>query len=775
MNIRVLLSILLLTAIIPASAADMPDSLNQKRQTVGLVLSGGGAKGIGHIGVIRALEDNGIPIDYVAGTSMGAVVGSLYVCGYSPQRMMELVTSPGFHHWSTGIIDRNLEYYYAKPEPAPKWLQINASFRDSLSISTRFLPGSLINPTPMNIEFMRLFAPYSQQCDRDFNKLMVPFCCVASDVYAKHKVVLSRGSLGQSVRASMSFPMVFKPIEIDSVLLFDGGIYDNFPVDVMKERFHPDIIIGVSVSGPDGKPKQNNLYSQLEDMIIQNNNYSLPAEDGIKIQLPVLQFGVLDFDKANEIYDIGYRTGLAMVDSIKKRVYARRAPEEVAAMRRAFADNTPRVVFNDIEVSGCTPGEASYIKYLFNPRHGSKTFDMDTASRGYWMAMSTDKLNGLLPTASPSSPEPYSKLNLLASVKRNWGLGLGGWITSSTNSMLFLSMSYNTLSFKSFDASLSAWVGQSYYALMATARQQLHTSVPSSLELQAVMSRQKYYGTDLLFYKDNTPTFITDNEMYARLRYTIAGGQHAKAYAAAGVAYNRDSYFGANTENFATAKKDNSHYRTAAITFGYDYNTLDNELYPSAGSRFSATLEGVARWSKFRSAESEIYSPYHYNPELRLQALWRKFRSLHHDFKLGVMAQGGMALHKLFQNYTATLVQAPAFAPTPSTRNYFNKAFRADNFLAAGIIPVWVPVNNLQLRGDFYIYLPVRDLRETAGGKAAYRGWFRNPQFLGEIAAVYNFNFASLSIYGNYLSYPARNWNFGVNFGLLFQAPRFLR
>lgn len=92
---------------------------------VGLVLSGGGAKGIAHVGVIKALEDNDIPIDYVAGTSMGAIVGSLYSCGYSPERMMELFTSEGFHYWSTGTIPKDDVYYFTKPEPTPRWLSLN--------------------------------------------------------------------------------------------------------------------------------------------------------------------------------------------------------------------------------------------------------------------------------------------------------------------------------------------------------------------------------------------------------------------------------------------------------------------------------------------------------------------------------------------------------------------------------------------------------------------------------------------------------------------------
>ncbi len=105
--------------------------------------------------------------------------------------------------------------------------------------------------------------------------------------------------------------------------MYDGGIYDNFPVDVMREDFNPDFIIGVSVSGADSKPVQGDVYSQLEDMIIQNNDYKVPPESGIKIQVPVLDYGVLQFNKAKTIYDIGYKTGLSMVDSIKSRVSAR--------------------------------------------------------------------------------------------------------------------------------------------------------------------------------------------------------------------------------------------------------------------------------------------------------------------------------------------------------------------------------------------------------------------------------------------------------------------
>ncbi|MEE1338926.1 MAG: patatin-like phospholipase family protein, partial [Muribaculaceae bacterium] len=130
-------------------------------QSVGLVLSGGGAKGIAHIGVIQALEDNDIPIDYVTGTSMGAIVGGLYASGYTPQEMMQLLMSKGFADWSTGVINPNLTYYYDKSEPTPAFVNLNFALSDTTKNSSSIIPSSLINPIPMNFAFMELFAPYT--------------------------------------------------------------------------------------------------------------------------------------------------------------------------------------------------------------------------------------------------------------------------------------------------------------------------------------------------------------------------------------------------------------------------------------------------------------------------------------------------------------------------------------------------------------------------------------------------------------------------------------
>lgn len=762
-----------------ANASDNPDSVGNvagispkvskgNTQTVGLVLSGGGAKGIAHVGVIKALEENGIPIDYVTGTSMGAIVGSLYSCGWSPEKMIEFFTSEDFKYWSSGTINKNRTYYLDAPSPIPQWLTLNLNFKDSTNLINQVVPSHLISPLPMNIEFMELYAPYTRQCDENFNNLFVPFRCVTSDVYHKHKVVMKSGSLGDAVRASMSFPLVFKPIKIDGLLMYDGGIYDNFPVDVMHKDFDPDFIIGVSVSAPDGPPQEGDVYSQLQDMIIQNNNYSLPADEGIKIQVPVLDFGVLDFAKGREIYDIGYRTGLNMVDSIKSRVSSRRSLEEVTARREQFASRTPVIMFDSVSVGGCTPRQADYLKYLFD--HGShKPFGMAQAQDAYYTAVTGGKLANLLPQAIMEKDDK-TLLQLDASVKNPWNVGIGGWITTSTNSMMFVNFGYNTLDFNSLDANVSGWIGQAYYAGMIDGKFTLRTRQPSYMKLEAVISRQKYYDSEILFFQNGTPSFVVDFETFVRMNYSWAMGRKAIGIVDLGYGYSTESYY---TKAEGETDRERSQYKTAVVRLGFEKNTLDNIMYPSAGMELKGVVAGIYERNRFMPSGFTGEKP-DYKGEFRadMELTWRDYFGLHSNWRLGVMTNLRVTAEKLNQVYTAYMVHCNSFAPTPSTKNYFNEAFRSNNYVAAGLIPIWSPVSRMQLRGEFYVFSPIRNVSRNEAGMAYYNGWMRRAEFIGEIAAVYNFPFASLSAYVNYLSYPARNWNFGINFGLLLLAPK---
>lgn len=744
------------------------------RTKVGLVLSGGGAKGIAHVGVIKALEDNDIPIDYVTGTSMGAIVGSLYSCGWSPEKMLDFFTAQDFLDWASGTISPDHIYYYYEPRPTPAWVSVNLNFGKRVSLPDQIIPTSLISPLPMNIEFLRIYSPYTEQCGRNFNRLFVPFRCVASDVYHKHKVVFGEGSLGEAVRASMSFPLVFRPIEVDGVLLYDGGIYDNFPVNVMEKDFDPGFIIGVSVSGADTKPVKGDMYSQLEDMIIQNNDYSLPADKGVKIQVPVLNYGVLQFNKAKTIYEIGYNTGLSMVDSIKKRIPDRIPAVKVAERRRAFAAETPQPMFDSVRVEGLHGSQAHYLEYLFT-HDRPESFGLDRTVNAYYRAVTDGSLSNLVPEAI-FRPDGHNTLLLKATPKRPWTLSVGGFVTTSTNSMLYFSAGYHTLGLNSLDVSASAWVGQAYFAGMLNAKFALRTRIPSYVELTGVISKQKYYQDEVLFFKSSNPKFLTEIDNFMRAGYVWAIGKKMKGFVNIAGGYVSDSYYPPHLTD-EDVRRDKIQFRVGVARAGIEANSLDNQMYPSSGSKWFAIVDASFQQSRYCPGENKnAGGGWKSQPSASVELLWERFFTIGRRWSVGTFANALGTMHKLNQNYINTLAHAAAFAPTPATQNYFNIAFRSDNYAALGVIPIWRPLKRLQVRGDFYAYMPIRNLVDTGVDEVArYEGYYRKVRFIGEMAVIYNLPFASISFYGNYLSYPARNWNFGISFGLFFKAPRLLR
>ena len=220
-------------------------------QRVGVVLSGGGAKGLYHVGILKALEENNIPIDYISGASMGAIVGGMYAAGYSPDEMIRFFITDSVQRWlSAKSTDLDNNYYFKKFEPTPTMMSVRFDPKAPKKAALQ-LPTNLVSPYLLDLAFIRMLYPASGAAGNDFDSLMVPFRCNASNVFEKESVVFDRGSLPFAIRASMTIPLVFKPLSQDSVVLFDGGLYNNYPWQPLDSAFHPDILIGGICAGVD--------------------------------------------------------------------------------------------------------------------------------------------------------------------------------------------------------------------------------------------------------------------------------------------------------------------------------------------------------------------------------------------------------------------------------------------------------------------------------------------------------------------------------------------
>lgn len=324
------------------------------RPKIGLVLSGGAARGLAHIGVLKALEEQGVRIDAIAGTSMGAVVGGLYASGYSIAELENLATTLDWQQALSDAPPRKDVPFRRKQDDRDFLVKQKLSFRDDGSLG---LPLGVIQG--QNLALL-LESKLAHTADiRDFDKLPIPFRAVATDITSGEKVIFRRGHLPQVIRASMSIPAVFAPVELDGRLLVDGGMTDNIPVDVVREM-GVDLAIVVDIGTPLRNRKQLatvvDVLNQSITLMTRRNSEeqlaSLRRED-ILVQPALSAFGVTDFGRARDMIDAGYRATRAL----DPRLAALRQPEGDSnlAVARSPKQRTPIItairVENDSKVS----------------------------------------------------------------------------------------------------------------------------------------------------------------------------------------------------------------------------------------------------------------------------------------------------------------------------------------------------------------------------------------------------------------------------------------
>ncbi len=769
---RVLKCLVLLFVFLQTTVPVLRVAAQEPHQSVGLVLSGGGAKGIAHIGAIKALEENDIPVDYIAGTSMGAIVGALYSIGYTPEEMLGLISSPYFGYLSSGKVYPEYTYYFSSEQPSPQMFSMQLGRSDSTVVDKRFNPSSLISPVPMLFGFMEIFGANTAQCGGDFDKLFVPLRTVASNMTKRRKHVFSHGSLADAVRASMSFPLVFQAVKIGDDIYYDGGIYDNFPVDVMRSEFAPSVMIGFDVSAPSEGPP-NSYMDQLDLLVSVPQSYDLPEDEGVKVRIDLSEFSLLDFGAASQIYEKGYRRTLEMIDSIKARVHTR-IPSDVRRMRReAFRMGTPALRFSDVTVTGGSTSQNEYVRYLFRPSKGEDTIGIDRAKLAFYRALASDKLSMLVPEASPVDSTGLFNLNLDIAVKKNLSVGAGAYITSSNNSYLYLRGGYSSMSFSSVNAGIEAWIGQSYMAGALRGTVYLPTALPSALRFTAVASRQRFHEGEKLFFKDNDPSFVIDHEYFGRLAWAFALGRKGAGELGVGGGRIYNSYFRNDSEESYIAGRDNIGLNLAQAFVGYGSSTLDDINYPTSGyGREGAFTALVGRSHFYNALVSRSFS----HGEHWLQMHWRErdYFNLSKHFTLGVEGEAVVSTRRLLKSYYASLTTAPAFLPTPSSNNVFDPGLRANSFVAATVVPVYKYNQSLSARLSLSGFVPVRTIVEMPGGEARNGAWFGSARFFGEFAVACKLPFATLSAYCNYSS-SLHHFNAGISLGMYILAPKFIK
>ena len=749
-------------------------------QRVGLVLSGGGAKGAAHIGVIKAFEENEIPIDYITGTSIGAIIGSLYAMGYTPNEMLQLMLSKEFGYWQTGTVEDDYMYYFRKPDPTPEMAHFSIDMSDSLQIKTNFLPQSLINPIQMNQAFMALYAQATAKAAWNFDNLFVPFRCIGSDIYNKKPVIFKNGDLGEAVRISMTFPLFFKPVWKDSVPMFDGGIYDNFPVKTMKEDFHPDFIFGVALSTGKSKPS-NNPYNQIETMIMQETNYEVDEEDGMIIRFNMPDVSLLDFQKANEIMEMGYKRTMSLIDSIKGRVHRRMPLDSLNLRRKQYKESLPPLVFKNIYITGVSESQQKYIESQLH-RDINQEFSMEEFKRAYFKMLAYSKIKEIVPKAIYNRVNKTFDLHLYITMSDEINIGLGGNISSHQANQLYLGLGYRYLGRYAADMNADFQVGNSFSGVMLNGRMYLQTRIPTYINWQGVFSYKRYSESQSLFYEDVVPAFIKQHELYMKLKLGFPFLNRAKAEIGFGYGQLNDYYYQNTEVSFADRDYEHSRYNLFSGSLNIEQNSLSTKVYPISGVKRSLNAQYITGTEKYKPNVATEPTKNNTHSWLQMKAHWEQYHELSKLFNLGYTGELVLSSKNLMENYTASILQAPAFTPTPHSTIVFNEAFRANQYAALGISPILKLGKFVHFRLDLYGFLPLYEIKKHTEVldnnyvmTLPYYGKFLDSfKYMGEAAFVVHLPFTSISLYANGYSYPSKNFNFGINIGYLLFNPKLL-
>lgn len=686
-------------------------------QRVGIVLSGGGATGLTHIGVLQALEENGVPIDYITGSSMGALVGALYAAGYSPQEMDSLFRSYLYRLMAEGGVEPRFQYRFKQDEPDASVITLRFDLDTAFTTS---LPTNLRSPVLMDFEQMRTFAPVSALAGYDLDSLFVPFRCVASDITAQRPVVFRNGDLAQAVRASMSYPFYFKPIRVNGNLMMDGGLYNNFPSDVMYADFMPDYIIGSNVAHNGNDPSEDDLLSQLRAMMQGPTDFSVQCEDGVIIE-PVTTTSLFDFGNSGQTVADGYLAAMQRMPEIMDAVRRRVPPAEVKAARARFRSALAPIVFDQVNIHGLNQSQQRFVRKSL-PHRGSH-FTSDQLKPAYFRLYADPNISFIYPRATRHAGQQTYQLDLMVKPEKDLEVRFGGMFSSRPVNTGMVALRYNFFGRSSMRLDARSYFGKFYAAGQVRLRADLSTRLPLYVEPVFTLHRWDHFRSFTTFFDEVRPSFIVLRETWGGLNVGMGVGYKGLLVADARVAESMDRYY--QTSDFSNSDtSDVTVFRHFTTGLRLERNSLNRKQHANAGDLFRARLRYVTGEERTDPGSTQAIQDDHRAQHEWFQAHVRaeKYFLPRGTFRFGLMAEGSASSMTAFQNYTASVIRSPAFQPTPESATWFIDEFRAPTYVAAGIRSIIaVARDRFDLRLEGYVFQPYepfvrgdQDLTETA-------------------------------------------------------------
>ncbi|MBK6627838.1 MAG: patatin-like phospholipase family protein [Flavobacteriales bacterium] len=742
--------------------------LGSPAQTVGVVLSGGGASAMTHIGVLMALEDHGIPIDCITGSSMGALVGAMYAAGYSPHEIDSLFRTDLFRTMAEGGVEDRYTYFFKHDQPDAAVINVKIDLDTLLQTS---LPTNLRSPVLIDFEQMRGFAGAGAASGYDMDSLFVPFRCVASDITAQRPVLFRQGDLAQAVRASMSYPFYFKPIRVDGHLMMDGGLYNNFPSDVMYEEFLPDVIIGSNVASNSAPPTEDDLLSQLKAMLQEPTDYSVRCDYGLIIE-PRTNTGLFDFSRIGPTIEEGYAAAMEWMPEIEALIPRRVAQAEVAARRAAFRARWPALRFGGLEVTGLRKGQTRYVERMLTDR--DSTIAMRRFKSLYFRLHDDDNIGRLFPIARYVPERGDFDLRVDVRAEKDLHARFGGMFSSRPINTGMVGLRYNLFGRWSSSLQALSWFGKFYAAGQVRLRADLPTAAPIYLEPLFTIHRMDHFRSFATFFDEVRPSFLVLRETWGGLNAGVGLGNKGRLRFDVKYGQTRDSYY---------QRLDFSPTDTADVTelahwtggFIAERNSLNRKQHANAGDQLKFEARYVTGQERTEpgstNAQRGLVRDQH--DWFFLKATLDRYFLPRGVFKFGALVEALYSNYPFFANYTATVMRAPVFQPTPESRTYFLENFRAQQYIAGGVRTIIaVSRNRFDLRLEGYVFQPYRAILRAADDEPEAGLAVSDRAYLASGSLIYQSPVGPIWFNTSYIDGLPEPWAFSLNFGYVIFAQR---
>ena len=547
------------------------------RKKIGLVLTGGGAKGFAHIGVLKVLEAAGVKIDYIGGTSMGAVVGGLYASGYNASQLDSIFTNTNFDELIQDYIPRTSKSFYEKRNDEMYAISLpfnKFSLGVPLSLSKGLYNYSLLTKLTHKVRHVR-----------DFNKLPIPFLCIATDIENGEQVLLNSGYLPQALLASSSFPTLFSPVIINNRVLVDGGVSNNYPIDEVR-KMGADIIIGVDVQDD---LKDRNSLKEATRILVQISNLQMAQgmkekikNTDIYIKPDIKNYSVISFNQGAEIIKKGEESAYEVFDQFKK--LAENNPLENKENLKCIKDS---ISFSQISINSLKNYTRAYVVGQLGFKQDVK-ISYDDLKKGINKLNASGNFSNISYEINPIKNSDQLDLNLTESKNKTFlkfglhydGLYKSGILVNFTRKKTLFKndvLSLDVILGDNFRYNLDYYIDNGFYFSFGfkSRYNQFNKNVSSDFAVGQLFQQLGINTLNIDYYDFTNQAYL--QTIFAQKFLIGAGIEHKYLKIATKTLQNTASVF------------DSSNYGSV---FGYlKYDSFDNHFFPRKGWYFNGDAQ----------------------------------------------------------------------------------------------------------------------------------------------------------------------------------------